>query len=499
MPDRRQRGAGQAYAARERPEAGGAQRTLVAAVHGGSRRTKLLTKLRTNPRTTFRRLSHHPRSQALMFPSAVRQFAARAYARLFPGPFAAAGVALALFLGVSLVSRVGLALFNGEAAEFLPWRIAGWLAIGTVYDLAAGRVLAAALRAGRVAVARPAPAARAASRVRRLRSRRVRGAGVDTGVRVRVLERVFVPLQLHRGRLPDLHARGHRQHPRVLSDDAHRARPGGAGGRDGVAHAAAALARRRADDDDVRPAVGVDGRVMRCWRCCRSWSCRPAGRSSARACSRSSSQATASGNSSTRSTPTRSTTTASTLTIPLETGACGVARGIHSTPGLRTSPTTRRCRSSAGSTAPGRRRSSTSCWSRSSRCRPSTSAASGTRAASRRTSTGSRRRACCSLACTRRERGPCADWRRSRFRCPPRRGTRSSSGRTTRTCTRSAKCSPTRATSPSISTAATDTSTTWSTSSAPTATRSSTAAPSPTRPTSTTRTSGAWPTRTSSR
>jgi phosphoglycerol transferase MdoB-like AlkP superfamily enzyme len=73
-----------------------------------------------------------------MFPSAVRQFAARASSRLFPGPFAAAGIALALFLGVSLVSRVGLALFNGEAAEFLPWRVAGWLAIGTVYDLAAG-------------------------------------------------------------------------------------------------------------------------------------------------------------------------------------------------------------------------------------------------------------------------------------------------------------------------------------------------------------------------
>ena len=73
-----------------------------------------------------------------MFRSSVRQFVARARARLFPGPFAAAGVALALFLGVSLVSRVGLALFNGEAAEFLPWRVAGWLAIGTVYDLAAG-------------------------------------------------------------------------------------------------------------------------------------------------------------------------------------------------------------------------------------------------------------------------------------------------------------------------------------------------------------------------
>jgi hypothetical protein len=49
-----------------------------------------------------------------MFPSAIRPFADRARARLFPGPFAAAGVALALFLGVSLVSRIGLALFNGK-------------------------------------------------------------------------------------------------------------------------------------------------------------------------------------------------------------------------------------------------------------------------------------------------------------------------------------------------------------------------------------------------
>jgi len=73
-----------------------------------------------------------------MSPSAFRQIAARVLARLFPGPFAAAGIALALFLGVSLVSRLGLALFNGEAAEFLPWRVAGWLAIGTVYDLATG-------------------------------------------------------------------------------------------------------------------------------------------------------------------------------------------------------------------------------------------------------------------------------------------------------------------------------------------------------------------------
>ena len=62
--------------------------------------------------------------------------AARWRARLFPGPFSAAAVALVLFLAVNLVTRVGLALFNGDLAEFLPWRVAGWLAIGTVYDLA---------------------------------------------------------------------------------------------------------------------------------------------------------------------------------------------------------------------------------------------------------------------------------------------------------------------------------------------------------------------------
>ncbi len=65
----------------------------------------------------------------------------RAFARLFPGPFRAAGTMLAAFLGVSLLTRIGLALFNGEAVEFLPWRMAGWLAIGAAYDLAAGAFL----------------------------------------------------------------------------------------------------------------------------------------------------------------------------------------------------------------------------------------------------------------------------------------------------------------------------------------------------------------------
>ncbi|MGB2817245.1 MAG: LTA synthase family protein [Burkholderiaceae bacterium] len=58
--------------------------------------------------------------------------------RLFPGPFAAAAVALTLLVVVSFLSRVGLALFDADPAHFLPWRAAGWLAIGTVYDLATG-------------------------------------------------------------------------------------------------------------------------------------------------------------------------------------------------------------------------------------------------------------------------------------------------------------------------------------------------------------------------
>ena len=65
-----------------------------------------------------------------------RRAAARAFTRLFPGPFAAAGTVLLTFLVVSLLTRIGLASFNGEAVEFLPWRMAGWLVIGTLYDLA---------------------------------------------------------------------------------------------------------------------------------------------------------------------------------------------------------------------------------------------------------------------------------------------------------------------------------------------------------------------------
>jgi phosphoglycerol transferase MdoB-like AlkP superfamily enzyme len=61
----------------------------------------------------------------------------RLFRRLFPGRFAIAGVVVAVYLAVCLLTRIGLAIFNGDLAEFAPWRLAGWLIVGTGYDLAA--------------------------------------------------------------------------------------------------------------------------------------------------------------------------------------------------------------------------------------------------------------------------------------------------------------------------------------------------------------------------
>ena len=69
--------------------------------------------------------------------SSLRDLKVRVFERLFPGRFAVAGVVVVTYLVVCLLTRLGLAAFNGEAIEFLPWRFAGWLAIGSLYDLAA--------------------------------------------------------------------------------------------------------------------------------------------------------------------------------------------------------------------------------------------------------------------------------------------------------------------------------------------------------------------------
>jgi len=77
-----------------------------------------------------------------MFRFDARLFLKGVLARFFPGPYRAAGMMLAAFLAISLLTRLGLAGFNGEAVEFLPWRMAGWLSIGMLYDVAAGVFLA---------------------------------------------------------------------------------------------------------------------------------------------------------------------------------------------------------------------------------------------------------------------------------------------------------------------------------------------------------------------
>lgn len=70
--------------------------------------------------------------------SAVRRSAARVLELLFPGRFRIAGVVLAVFLAVSLFTRIGLAVFNADSAVFAPSTLVPILAIGLVYDLVAG-------------------------------------------------------------------------------------------------------------------------------------------------------------------------------------------------------------------------------------------------------------------------------------------------------------------------------------------------------------------------
>jgi phosphoglycerol transferase MdoB-like AlkP superfamily enzyme len=61
----------------------------------------------------------------------------RAFDLIFPGRFGVAGVVGFAYLAICLFTRLGLAIFNGDLSEFVPSRVAGWLVIGFVYDVAA--------------------------------------------------------------------------------------------------------------------------------------------------------------------------------------------------------------------------------------------------------------------------------------------------------------------------------------------------------------------------
>ncbi len=66
---------------------------------------------------------------------------------LFPGRLAALRVVLAAFLAFNALVRLGLAVFDGDPAAFLPWRIGPALVIGALFDLGAATFLLAPLAA----------------------------------------------------------------------------------------------------------------------------------------------------------------------------------------------------------------------------------------------------------------------------------------------------------------------------------------------------------------
>ncbi|MGH6623013.1 MAG: hypothetical protein ACREBN_03525, partial [Burkholderiaceae bacterium] len=59
-------------------------------------------------------------------------------ARLFPGRFRLAGIVLAASLLLGSLTRIGLAIFNDDAAMLPPGLLVRVLAIGAAYDLTAG-------------------------------------------------------------------------------------------------------------------------------------------------------------------------------------------------------------------------------------------------------------------------------------------------------------------------------------------------------------------------
>lgn len=68
--------------------------------------------------------------------SSLRGAARLVSARLFPGRFALAGTIALAFVAAATATRLGLAVFNADPGVLAPHRLALWLALGLLYDLA---------------------------------------------------------------------------------------------------------------------------------------------------------------------------------------------------------------------------------------------------------------------------------------------------------------------------------------------------------------------------
>jgi len=87
----------------------------------------------------------------------VRRFVSRtahAACGAFAGRFRALGVLLAVFVAFNTLVRVGLAIANGDASLFLPWRILPALAIGAAFDVVVASGPLALVALGLVALRR---------------------------------------------------------------------------------------------------------------------------------------------------------------------------------------------------------------------------------------------------------------------------------------------------------------------------------------------------------
>jgi phosphoglycerol transferase MdoB-like AlkP superfamily enzyme len=66
----------------------------------------------------------------------------RAVALLFAGRYRFVGLIVVAFLLVSMLTRIALALFNGDPAAFAPQRLLGWMALGFVFDFGVATFIA---------------------------------------------------------------------------------------------------------------------------------------------------------------------------------------------------------------------------------------------------------------------------------------------------------------------------------------------------------------------